>query len=92
MGGGSRSQSQPSRGILLQRFTNKRVMHCSHYRQPGHRVSKYPTREVDTTTDGQGNQAESAHGNEEGKTQENEQAKAQEKTQEKAQEKAVEPQ
>ncbi|XP_074323846.1 uncharacterized protein LOC141660755 [Apium graveolens] len=42
--GGSRSQATPSPGVLLQRFTNKRVMHCSNCRLPGHRVSKCPTK------------------------------------------------
>ncbi|XP_074346686.1 uncharacterized protein LOC141685490 [Apium graveolens] len=37
---GSRSQATPSQGVILQRFSNKRVMHCSNCRQEGHRVSK----------------------------------------------------
>lgn len=40
--GGSRSQAQPAPGVILQRFSNKRVMHCSRCRQAGHRVSKCP--------------------------------------------------
>lgn len=42
--GGSRSQTQAAKSVLLQRFTNKRVMHCSNCRQAGHMVGKFPTR------------------------------------------------
>ncbi|XP_074327771.1 uncharacterized protein LOC141665686 [Apium graveolens] len=47
--GGIRSQATPSQGIVLQRYSNRRVMHCSNYRQPGHRVSKCPTKNTDAT-------------------------------------------
>ncbi|KAK1355133.1 hypothetical protein POM88_048389 [Heracleum sosnowskyi] len=51
--GGTRSATQPSQGVILQRFSNKRIMHCSNCGDAGHRVSNCPTKE-------QGNQHKKA--------------------------------
>lgn len=45
--GGNRCQaqgSQPIQGPVVQRFTNKRVMHCSLCKQSGHNKKKCPTK------------------------------------------------
>ena len=44
--GGNRSQaqSQPVEGPVIQRFSNRRVMHCALCREIGHNRSKCPTR------------------------------------------------
>ena len=48
--GGSRSQTAPSQGVLLQRFSNKRVMHCSNCGDASHRLAKCPTMGKDSAT------------------------------------------
>lgn len=56
--GGTRSQSHPSQRVMLQRFSNKRIMHCSHCRKTGHGVSKCPTRGQDSNAQEQQGDAE----------------------------------
>ncbi|XP_063949919.1 uncharacterized protein LOC135152758 [Daucus carota subsp. sativus] len=48
--GGSRSQTAPSQGVLLQRFSNKKVMHCSNCGDASHRLAKCPTMGKDSAT------------------------------------------
>lgn len=45
--GGNRSQSQIPQGPVIQRFSNKRVMHCSLCKQPGHTKGKCPGKPQD---------------------------------------------